>query len=152
MLEYGDSRDKYVTFLCLFLWRKNELLYSYFNNQEQYTNDKSVARQYGGQKVWPRAVYIRRARSVFSLCPTHPLTGRPGIIMQHAYAGTALNVKGVKSKINSSMTWLNGQCGNMPLYASKLRGLKALLPITDLSNLNRSSQSNLEALCNVFLS
>lgn len=149
MLEYGDSRDKYVSFVW-YLWRKNEPWYSYFNNQEQYTNDKSVARQYGGQKVWPRAVYIRRARFVFSLCPAHPLTGRPDIIMQHVYAGTALNVKGVKSKINSSMTWLNGQCGIMPLYASKLRCLKASLPITD-SNLNRSSQLNLEALCNVCL-
>ena len=130
MLEYGDSRDKYVSFVC-YLWRKNELGYSYFNNQEQYTNDKSVARQYGGQKVWPRAVYIRRARFVLSLCRAHQLTGRPDIIMQHAYAGTALNVKGVKSKINSLMTWLNGQCGIMPLYASKLHCLKASSAITD---------------------
>ncbi|KAF8807238.1 hypothetical protein BYT27DRAFT_7232792 [Phlegmacium glaucopus] len=44
MLEYGDSRD------------------SYYTNEDQYTTDKNVARQYGGQKVWPRAVYIRRAR------------------------------------------------------------------------------------------
>ena len=66
MLEYGDSRDRCVSFVC-YLWRKNELWYSYFNNEEQYTSDKSVARQYMGQKVWPRAVYVRRARFVFSL-------------------------------------------------------------------------------------
>lgn len=61
----------------------------------------------------------------FPFCRVHPLTGRLDIIMQHAYAGTVLNVKGVKSKINSSMTWLNGQYGIMPLYASKLRCLEA---------------------------
>lgn len=33
-------------------------------NEEQYTSEKDVARQYAGQKVWPRAVYIRRARRV----------------------------------------------------------------------------------------
>ncbi|KAF9056646.1 hypothetical protein BJ165DRAFT_1522537 [Panaeolus papilionaceus] len=44
MMEYGDSRD------------------SYYVNEEQYTAEKNVARQYAGQKVWPRAVYIRRAR------------------------------------------------------------------------------------------
>ncbi|RXW16590.1 hypothetical protein EST38_g9267 [Candolleomyces aberdarensis] len=44
MMEYGDSRD------------------SYYLNENQYTSEKNVARQYGGQKVWPRAVYIRRAR------------------------------------------------------------------------------------------
>lgn len=44
MLEYGDSRD------------------SYYVNESQYSTDKSVAKQYGGQKVWPRAVYVRRAR------------------------------------------------------------------------------------------
>jgi hypothetical protein len=124
MLEYGDSQDRYVSFVC-YLWRKNESWYSYYNNEDQYTNDKSVARQYGGQKVWPRAVYVRRARFVFYLCRAHLLTVGPDIIMQHAYAGTALNVKGVKSKISSSMTWLNGQYGIMPLYASKLRCLSA---------------------------
>ncbi|KAF8168284.1 hypothetical protein B0H34DRAFT_792908 [Crassisporium funariophilum] len=44
MMEYGDSRD------------------SYYVNEEQYTTERNVARQYAGQKVWPRAVYIRRAR------------------------------------------------------------------------------------------
>ncbi|KAF8203239.1 hypothetical protein BJ912DRAFT_842338 [Pholiota molesta] len=44
MMEYGDSRD------------------SYYVNNDQYTAEKNVARQYAGQKVWPRAVYIRRAR------------------------------------------------------------------------------------------
>ncbi|KAG6910596.1 hypothetical protein DXG01_009547 [Tephrocybe rancida] len=44
LLEYGDSRD------------------SYNNNEEQYQNEKNVARTFAKQKVWPRAVYIRRAR------------------------------------------------------------------------------------------
>ncbi|KAF8887958.1 hypothetical protein CPB84DRAFT_1816581 [Gymnopilus junonius] len=44
MMEYGDSRD------------------SYHVNSEQYTGEKNIARQYAGQKVWPRAVYVRRAR------------------------------------------------------------------------------------------
>ncbi|EFI28576.1 membrane protein [Coprinopsis cinerea okayama7 len=44
MMEYGDSRD------------------SYYLNEEQYTSEKNVARQYAGQKVWPRAIYVRRAR------------------------------------------------------------------------------------------
>ncbi|KAF9472467.1 hypothetical protein BDN70DRAFT_886944 [Pholiota conissans] len=44
MMEYGDSRD------------------SYYVNNDQYTAEKNVARQYAGQKVWPRAIYIRRAR------------------------------------------------------------------------------------------
>ncbi|KAL0950828.1 hypothetical protein HGRIS_007590 [Hohenbuehelia grisea] len=44
MLEYGDSRD------------------SYYYNYDQYTSEMNVARQYGDQKVWPRAVFVRRAR------------------------------------------------------------------------------------------
>ncbi|EDR15426.1 uncharacterized protein LACBIDRAFT_301740 [Laccaria bicolor S238N-H82] len=44
LMEYGDSRD------------------SYYLNDEQYTAEMNVARQYAGQKVWPRAVYVRRAR------------------------------------------------------------------------------------------
>ncbi|KAF9270499.1 ARM repeat-containing protein [Marasmius fiardii PR-910] len=44
LLEYGDSRD------------------GYYVNQEQYTSAKNVARQYAKQKVWPRAVHVRRAR------------------------------------------------------------------------------------------
>ncbi|KAF9785996.1 hypothetical protein BJ322DRAFT_1005050 [Thelephora terrestris] len=44
MLEYGDSRD------------------NYYLQQERYNGEMSIARQYAGQKVWPRAVYVRRAR------------------------------------------------------------------------------------------
>ncbi|KAH9487110.1 Proteasome activator complex subunit 4 [Psilocybe cubensis] len=44
MLEYGDNRD------------------SYYVNKDQFESEKNVARQYAGQKVWPRAVYVRRAR------------------------------------------------------------------------------------------
>ncbi|KDR84809.1 hypothetical protein GALMADRAFT_217878 [Galerina marginata CBS 339.88] len=44
MMEYGDSKD------------------SYYVNSEQYTTEKNIARLYAGQKVWPRAVYVRRAR------------------------------------------------------------------------------------------
>ncbi|KAJ7597613.1 hypothetical protein C8J56DRAFT_1001469 [Mycena floridula] len=49
MLEYGDSKD------------------SYFVNENNYNNEKNVARQYAGQKVWPRAVYVRRARYYHSV-------------------------------------------------------------------------------------
>ena len=35
---------------------------SYFLQQERYTGEMSIARQYAGQKVWPRAVYVRQAR------------------------------------------------------------------------------------------
>jgi proteasome activator subunit 4 len=44
MLEYGDSRD------------------SYFLQSEQYASECNVTRHHAGQKVWPRAVYVRRAR------------------------------------------------------------------------------------------
>ncbi|KAF8640852.1 hypothetical protein AX17_000500 [Amanita inopinata Kibby_2008] len=44
LLEYGDSRD------------------SYSANDDQYKTEKNVSRLYAQQKVWPRAVYIRRAR------------------------------------------------------------------------------------------
>lgn len=44
LLEYGDSKD------------------SYYVNSDQYHSEIGVARQYSGQKVWPRAVLIRRAR------------------------------------------------------------------------------------------
>ncbi|KAK2462050.1 hypothetical protein APHAL10511_006513 [Amanita phalloides] len=44
LLEYGDSRDRYNV------------------NEEQYKTEKNVTRLYAHQKVWPRAVYIRRAR------------------------------------------------------------------------------------------
>lgn len=48
------------------LIRKSCILPSYYVNNDQYTAEKNVARQYAGQKVWPRAVYIRRARLVSS--------------------------------------------------------------------------------------
>lgn len=35
---------------------------SYYIQQERYTGETSIARQYAGQKVWPRAVYVRQAR------------------------------------------------------------------------------------------
>ncbi|KAG1826229.1 uncharacterized protein BJ212DRAFT_1444172 [Suillus subaureus] len=44
LLEYGDSKD------------------SYYVNCDQYNSEIGVARQYAGQKVWPRAVFVRRAR------------------------------------------------------------------------------------------
>ncbi|KAL4243081.1 BLM10 family protein [Abortiporus biennis] len=44
MLEYGDSRD------------------SYYLQLERYNTELNVTRQYAGQKEWPRAVYVRRAR------------------------------------------------------------------------------------------
>ncbi|KDQ54765.1 hypothetical protein JAAARDRAFT_71570 [Jaapia argillacea MUCL 33604] len=44
MLEYGDSRD------------------SYYLQCDQYSSERSVTRQYANQKMWPRAVFVRRAR------------------------------------------------------------------------------------------
>ncbi|KZT19390.1 hypothetical protein NEOLEDRAFT_1142177 [Neolentinus lepideus HHB14362 ss-1] len=44
MLEYGDNRD------------------SYYVQNDQFNTERSVTRQYAGQKVWPRAVFVRRAR------------------------------------------------------------------------------------------
>ncbi|KAG6832246.1 hypothetical protein H0H92_004211 [Tricholoma furcatifolium] len=48
LLDYGDSRDSYAV------------------NDEQYRNDKNVARNFANQKIWPRAVYVRRARCYHS--------------------------------------------------------------------------------------
>ncbi|RPD81724.1 hypothetical protein L226DRAFT_527984 [Lentinus tigrinus ALCF2SS1-7] len=44
LLEYGDSRD------------------SYYLQSDRYQNELNIARHYAGQKVWPRALYVRRAR------------------------------------------------------------------------------------------
>ncbi|KAF8624763.1 hypothetical protein AX15_005657 [Amanita polypyramis BW_CC] len=44
LLEYSGSRDRYNV------------------NEEQYKTEKNVTRLYAQQKVWPRAVYVRRAR------------------------------------------------------------------------------------------
>ncbi|KAJ7130046.1 hypothetical protein C8R43DRAFT_1025561 [Mycena crocata] len=44
MLEYGDSKD------------------GYYNNERKYTSEKNVARHFAKQKVWPRSVWVRRAR------------------------------------------------------------------------------------------
>lgn len=35
---------------------------SYFSQNEQYNSERGVTRQYANQKVWPRAVFVRRAR------------------------------------------------------------------------------------------
>ncbi|KAI0768547.1 hypothetical protein BD413DRAFT_614418 [Trametes elegans] len=44
MLEYGDSRD------------------SYYLQSDRYQSELNIARHYAGQKVWPRALFVRRAR------------------------------------------------------------------------------------------
>ncbi|KAF7339921.1 Membrane protein [Mycena venus] len=44
MLDYGDSKDGYYT------------------NEKKYTSEKNVARHFAKQKVWPRSVWVRRAR------------------------------------------------------------------------------------------
>ncbi|KAH7923993.1 hypothetical protein BV22DRAFT_1196262 [Leucogyrophana mollusca] len=44
LLEYGDNRDSYAV------------------NSDQYSSEMNVSRQYAGQKIWPRAVLVRRAR------------------------------------------------------------------------------------------
>ena len=35
---------------------------SYTVNEDQYKAEKNVTRLYAQQKVWPRAVFVRRAR------------------------------------------------------------------------------------------
>ncbi|CAL1696420.1 unnamed protein product [Somion occarium] len=44
MLEYGDSRD------------------SFYLQLDRYNSELNITRQYAGQKEWPRAVWVRRAR------------------------------------------------------------------------------------------
>ncbi|KAJ7666434.1 hypothetical protein B0H17DRAFT_1162542 [Mycena rosella] len=44
MLDYGDSKD------------------GYYSNEKKYTSEKNVARHFAKQKVWPRSVWVRRAR------------------------------------------------------------------------------------------
>ncbi|KAJ7042558.1 hypothetical protein C8F04DRAFT_1076309 [Mycena alexandri] len=44
MLDYGDSKDGYYT------------------NEKKYTSEKNVARHFAKQRVWPRSVWVRRAR------------------------------------------------------------------------------------------
>ncbi|KAJ7102239.1 hypothetical protein B0H15DRAFT_813790 [Mycena belliarum] len=44
MLEYGDSKE------------------TYYSNEKRYESEKNVARLFSKQKVWPRAVWVRRAR------------------------------------------------------------------------------------------
>ncbi|KAI0050704.1 hypothetical protein FA95DRAFT_1581074 [Auriscalpium vulgare] len=44
MLNYGDSRDNYYT------------------QSDRYESELNYVRQYAGQKEWPRAVFVRRAR------------------------------------------------------------------------------------------
>lgn len=46
MLEYGDSKD------------------SYYSLKDRYDAEAGLARQYANQKVWPRALYVRKARYV----------------------------------------------------------------------------------------
>ncbi|KAL7285721.1 hypothetical protein ACG7TL_000826 [Trametes sanguinea] len=46
LLEYGDSRDRQA----------------YYLQSDRYQNEMNIARHYAGQKVWPRALYVRRAR------------------------------------------------------------------------------------------
>jgi proteasome activator subunit 4 len=61
MLEYGDSRDRQVWFQSE-LYHLTILFVSHYLQSEGYASELSDARQYSGQKVWPRAVFIRRAR------------------------------------------------------------------------------------------
>ncbi|KAI0757264.1 hypothetical protein C8Q80DRAFT_1132754 [Daedaleopsis nitida] len=44
LLEYGDSRD------------------SYYLQSDRYQSEINIARHHAGQKVWPRALFVRRAR------------------------------------------------------------------------------------------
>jgi proteasome activator subunit 4 len=61
MLEYGDSRDRYV-FLRGLVRTLTHVLVSFFAQSSQLVNERNLTRQYAGQKVWPRAVFVRQAR------------------------------------------------------------------------------------------
>lgn len=37
-------------------------VHSYYVQLERYHNELNITRQYANQKVWPRAVLVRRAR------------------------------------------------------------------------------------------
>lgn len=76
------------------------VIFSYFVNNEQYSAEKNVARLYAGQKVWPRAVYVRRARFVLQLSKKPLVNRKPGTIMLHVCTGIPSNERGAPSKIN----------------------------------------------------
>jgi proteasome activator subunit 4 len=44
LLEYGDSKD------------------SYYTQRDRYESKVDLAQQFSGQKAWPRALYVRKAR------------------------------------------------------------------------------------------
>ncbi|KAF8587302.1 hypothetical protein K439DRAFT_1645895 [Ramaria rubella] len=44
MLDYGDSKDNFYT------------------QRDRYDSEVGLARQYANQKIWPRALYVRKAR------------------------------------------------------------------------------------------
>ena len=90
MLEYGDSRDSYLV------------------NKSQYESELNIARQYAHQKVWPRAIYVRRARSEYADCCftrdslTHFIQTLAYIIPLD-FDGIQLNEGEVRSKTSSLM-------------------------------------------------
>jgi len=73
---------------------------SYYVNEEQFTSEKNVARRYAGQKVWPRAVYIRRARFVIvdglASITKHGIGGT----IPRDFIGILLKEKGLLLRIN----------------------------------------------------
>lgn len=125
------------------------VLASYYLNEEQYTSEKNVARQYAGQKVWPRAVYIRRARYVAKFRATIS-----GLIF---YVGRFYNAARLRwnsierkrgpvedSLIDDIVEW------SMWHYSSVRQYVLLYAPIHDhLLTLHRSSQSVLEGFCTV---
>lgn len=60
-MEIAETGNYKCFTLIIFL---NDFLSSFFVNGDQYASELNVARQYANQKVWPRAVYVRRARFV----------------------------------------------------------------------------------------
>ena len=65
MLDYGDSRDRYLILSVIIRASATDherYLRSYYVQLDRYQNELNITRQYAGQKHWPRAVLVRRAR------------------------------------------------------------------------------------------
>ena len=65
MLDYGDSKDRLSQYQPLSSIL-NLSSFSYYMQLDRYGSELNYARQYAGQKAWPRAVFVRRARLVLT--------------------------------------------------------------------------------------
>ncbi|PSR73165.1 hypothetical protein PHLCEN_2v10977 [Hermanssonia centrifuga] len=112
---------------------------SYYVQLDRYHNELNITRQYANQKVWPRAVLVRRARlahqTFFHFL--HEPEERADFITQPGSGGIPSSASVVHLKISSSKTSQSGVSGTMQLTFDGLRRrtlatlYKALDPGTD---------------------